>query len=869
MKAVKINLSALILFLGITQVMKGSGVSSKQNEELFTPCVCQFKTDSILIGSHYGDMSNHEGRNKSEYPLNIWPFFCDYVKYMKDDMLKTSYADFWRWWYVLERYKGDEKGLAELEAILDKCTDLKLKTKIVLCWSTWWALDKDWEQGCKLPWGPEDVDDWTHLLLLLSDRYRGKVAMWDLQGEANDIKGYWGGVPMEHIYQIYKRGYIVLEDEDPGSMVGIGGASPSVSRERLDKWYISNIENCKGYFDSIPINYFADVADPYKGAINMHSSIRGMLDAEGLYEAEIGMGESSVQWAETTEKAGRDGLSQYKQAETMNMIFGELFTRNMNKFIFWTTEFAPDGGWWPWRWGIRNYQDWWGIWPDNFKVAGTQIVYRRDAKDGKTYDLRKNWARPADPYYPAGEVFDFWCQLAPSGSESIRLDMKLNSRQPDTAAYVGAYQQAFDKVVALVYHKKKASAEVILNTRKTGWGNKIKINVNAKNELIDFNTGIHSAIWSKNYIIEPDKDRVSLNLPKSNGFTTIHMTVEKPEYMSEEVGKVFPDSVETGDMPAGYIILKNVGASKWSKSKVKLAPYSIDNNPASRQLSEVSFRLDRNICVKETVAIPVKLPGQNVPGLKSYSLRLTNGIDWFGPMFCISTNFVDTKRPRKLVAHREQGHIKIQWFAPIGSENIKYYELYRSERYKSKPDLIQKIDNTEYADRDIELDKAYYYYVIAVDNEGNKSRPSVVDNAKAISKPRIYDAEVVKFDVPAKVRVGDLYEIKITFRNTGKKTWDLSNPSKIRYWVQTTRLWGISDEKRLPYFELKGSKTINPAQTVTASFPFVGPKPGRYENHWILRMEVPDGKNKNGLNGPVQYAYFGTPLLKETIVTSK
>ena len=87
----------------------------------------QTSRDEILLGLHYGDISNHKGRREVDYPRNIWPFFQDYIKHMEDDMLATSYADFWRWWYILDRYKGDEKGLEEFDQIVDACLERGLK----------------------------------------------------------------------------------------------------------------------------------------------------------------------------------------------------------------------------------------------------------------------------------------------------------------------------------------------------------------------------------------------------------------------------------------------------------------------------------------------------------------------------------------------------------------------------------------------------------------------------------------------------------------------------------------------------------------------------------------------------------------------
>jgi hypothetical protein len=70
--------------------------------------------------------------------------------------------------------------------------------------------------------------------------------------------------------------------------------------------------------------------------------------------------------------------------------------------------------------------------------------------------------------------------------------------------------------------------------------------------------------------------------------------------------------------------------------------------------------------------------------------------------------------------------------------------------------------------------------------------------------------------------------------------------------------WGCQDEARLPAIAL--TKTVvKPGDTIQVSFPYSGLSPGRFENHWVLSMDLA-GKER---------VYFGTPLLVETFVSAR
>jgi hypothetical protein len=428
------------------------------------------KSDSILMGFHYADHSNCDRtRDTNDYPINIYPYFHDYLEYMEEDLCTSNYADFWRWWYILERYKGDELGMGELDGIVDACLSRGIKVKIDPAWNTWWSLDEDWETYSNMPIGPQDADDWVHFCEIMARRYKGKISLWDLQGEANNLEHYWKNKPWSHVHDIYKKGFEAFKRIDPKVRIGASGASPSVPLEQMDEWYWGNLEPCAGYYDNVPMNYFAHLADPYKGGLNYYRSIKSMLNKLGLGDAvEIGMGETSVQWAESTQLASSDSLNMRIQTESLNELYGTLFTEGMNKNIMWFTQFAPGGGHWPWCWGLRNYEDFWGIWPAEKKAEGTRIVYRFDAPDGNVYDMRPEWPEPENPYFPAWEIHKFWQQAAPRSQESARAEIAYGD---ETVWKLCSRHKTSDTFTAVAYVPKKTSCPIVIGVSRANWRN--------------------------------------------------------------------------------------------------------------------------------------------------------------------------------------------------------------------------------------------------------------------------------------------------------------------------------------------------------------------------------------------------------------
>ena len=815
--------------------------------------------EDVLLGMHF--MHERADCNVTgEGRENVVPSFWDYVESMPEDLGHMSYADFWHWWYEFERYKGDERGLDRMDRIVDECLHRGMKVKVDVAWTTYWTNDLDWETGPGMNVGPVDVDDWVHLCDLLARRYKGRIALWMLQGEAADLKNYWQGKPIEFVSDIYRQGSRAFKRIDPDVLISIAGASPSVPREVLDDWVRVHAAACKGTFDDVPMNFFADCADPYKGLRNYYMSIRNILDKTGETKVEVGSGESSVQWAETsytitvpapTSFNGQDPetapLSEMKQAWRLNQTLGDFFGLGGNKFVMWGTEYAPGGGW-AWRWGFRKYQDWWGEFPEDFKVEGTNIVYRYDNPDGRKVDLRPGWSsRQTDPFHPMWEVYKFWAQACPPGADAVRLPIK----SADTADgnRIATYLQAKDKCVLLAQNEKPQKLSVNVDLTTTGWLSGAPVQITVRTESLDYALGDKKLISEKHQSAKLSGKSLAIDLDQAAGFTTIEISLDGG-LAAEFIGQSMPETMEVGGKSAeAFVVVRNTGKKSWEPGKVSLGVVDGDKTRTSALSEEVK--------PGECTSVKFEVPPPDSEGRWTHSFRMQSADGRaFGPAGSISFTAEDLGAPRKLVAHRELGHVRVQWFAPEGHGSIKGYELFRAEGLDKPFRSIVELAGFEYIDSDIEKDKAYFYRVMAVDSRGRKSRPSNEDNAKASSKARIYDAEITAQNVPGEVELGVPGSVSVTIKNTGTKPWNLgSEDKKSRVSLQTTQQWGLQDESRLPNISL-GSNTLGPGDSVKVVIPYSAPRAGIFENHWVISMDVP-GKSR---------AYFGTPLLTETTV---
>ena len=226
----------------------------------------------------------------------------------------------------------------------------------------------------------------------------------------------------------------------------------------------------------------------------------------------------------------------------------------------------------------------------------------------------------------------------------------------------------------------------------------------------------------------------------------------------------------------------------------------------------------------------------------------------------VSTQIIELDAPRKFVAHRELGHVRLVWFTPVRRGGVKAYEIYRAEGFQKEFKLLAQTQRTDYLDENLDKDKAYYYYMVAVRADGRRSRSSNEDNARALSKPRIWDAEIVAHTVPTGVMMKEPVTATISIKNTGQRAWDLAaRDGAITFRLKTTQLWGCMEDGRLKDYPLGASGVIEPGQTVLVQITYIAPATGLFENHWVVCLDA-KGKGR---------AFVGTPLLVETEVADR
>jgi hypothetical protein len=823
----------------------------------------------LLMGFHFNQYPRVAPPTELGTELN----FEEFTEWLKQDLPYLSYADFWVGWSDMQRYKGDEKGLANLDRAVAHALGQGLKVKIVLIHSTWWAHDLDWSQPQRLAIGPKNLEDWDHWCAVMSTHFRGRVAQWDLQGEANG-KDYW---PFEtpqtvaaHVQESYRVGCRAIRRAAPEALIGISCATPGtegidiydqrISRAELDRWYRDNLTACKGLFDSASINYFSDVtwADPYGGGFVFYKSIHGILDELGLREVELGSGESSINWADSSYDFQKYGLSIPVQARRLNETLGATFNDGMNKWVFHGIPQAPGFGW-VWRWGFRKYEDFWGIWPGANKIPGTRIVWRYDNPDGRKVDYRPAFARPADPYLPSWEMWKFWAQAMPPRSGARRLPMQVSGCE-GTMWRLGSFLANRDEAIALVYNERSAPLRVLLDVRGAGWPDGTAVTVSGRSESISFQTGEHRVLWQTNDLqSEIKKGQASLELPALSGWTTLRFRPAHVDFAAEWVGATLPKQGRVSERLRGELVVRNTGRATWPKG-AQVAPILWPEHTSSERL-ELS-PLPRPVRPGEIASFDVSLPAVEQAQLKTWVLRMSrakrgvSGAAPFGAAYEVSCPILDDERPSKFLAHREVGHIRLSWFTPKNPAPVKSYEIYRSENAEERKRLIQTVSQTEYIDASVNPEHAYEYEVVAVRGDGRRTRASAPDSARALAAPRLWDAEIMAHTIPAQVRRGEPGTVSVTVRNTGSKSWDLRPDSGQRVYLQTTQLWNEKNEGRLAQISLGEPRVIEAVQTVTVSFPYVGREEGRFENHWVMHLESKGGSG----------AWFGTPLRVQTTV---
>ncbi len=168
--------------------------------------------------------------------------------------------------------------------------------------------------------------------------------------------------------------------------------------------------------------------------------------------------------------------------------------------------------------------------------------------------------------------------------------------------------------------------------------------------------------------------------------------------------------------------------------------------------------------------------------------------------------YIDHTSPSKpigLVADGNEGYINISWDKGI-EDDLKYYNIYRSENGIEYKLIKEKLTATYYNDRDTILGNDYSYYVTAVDTTGHESSSSEAVSCKIdndTTAPQIVSVSPRNTTVlSAKPNIGvsakDNYmlsTIRLEYLNSNNKWEVIEEKSVDVYAVNVVFKWDASD----------------------------------------------------------------------------
>lgn len=822
-------------------------------------CAGHAAHEDLLLGWHF----NFERTGPPTSPPDTTLSLSELAKYRPDDMARISYADWWITWNMAERYKGDQQGMELIDSTVNNALDLGVKVKFVLIFSSNWTNDIDWATTTTMGGAP-NAAEYASWCGRFADHLRGRVATIDLQGEANS-GDYWRPVPnlkdpMQHIAQVYIDGAKAIRKADPAVLIGVADVTPGlgginqlgepISKENIMEWYRYHLKAAAGTYDVAMINYFADIAwaDPFGSGWEYYKFVRETLDELGQHDVEIGSGESSVEYAEDSWTL--DTLSERQQAWRLNETLGRTYTHGMTKWM-WHGLPQPPGAGWVWRWGWSKYEDHWGIWPENTKIPGTQIVYAGNDKKKGPADLRPAWNNPADTRLPVSSIFEFWSQAFPGRSSAVKLPIEVEKQGGSDVYKLGSFLRTKNEAVALVYTTDTQSISVTLDVARTGWNEGTALRAAWINETIDLTTGKRTVHEQNEREATVKQGKIALQVPKGNNWTTIRL---RPTQNSAEViATGWPGEGEAGAPLAGSVTVRNAGSADWpGDGKITVREY---DDRAPQRLTVALGELTEGVKAGAIGSIALQTEAANVPQRQRLRARLYHeGKDpsgWFGPVIELFTDVRNSRAPREFIALREVGHTRLSWFAPALGAPEHGYEILRAEGIDGEERAVAKVTATEYIDKDVKPDVEYYYRVRALGAHADDSAVSRRDNARGISAARIWDAEITGYQVPGKVKRADPTQINVTVKNTGRSAWKAADAAIS---LRGTQLWGERNIAALPRLGL--SKDVAPGESITFELPYVAPTEGEFQNHWVMHIDTPK----------VGSAWFGSPLRVMTTV---
>ncbi len=130
----------------------------------------------------------------------------------------------------------------------------------------------EWSRaGCTLQGPPEDLNDYGDFLAAVAERYRGKIAAYEIWNEPNLAREWCDRSPNPAAYaEMLRVAYRAIKDSDPRALVISAGLSPTGTQPPvampddgyLDRLYQAMGGSSDGYFDVLGVHAAGFAAPP-------------------------------------------------------------------------------------------------------------------------------------------------------------------------------------------------------------------------------------------------------------------------------------------------------------------------------------------------------------------------------------------------------------------------------------------------------------------------------------------------------------------------------------------------------------------------------------------------------------------------------
>lgn len=162
---------------------------------------------------------------------------------------------------------------------------------------------------------PADPGEVERIARYLGDRYRGRVAAWEIWDEPNCVGGCPNGSPERYV-EVLKAAYRGLKGTDGGATV-IGGGTSGNDVEWLRRMYAAG---AAGWFDALAVHAFQEPASAAPDAPSQNSAYR-LSTLPRVREVMLANGDGArsiwlTEFGWTTARTGpRQGVSDNNQAQ--------------------------------------------------------------------------------------------------------------------------------------------------------------------------------------------------------------------------------------------------------------------------------------------------------------------------------------------------------------------------------------------------------------------------------------------------------------------------------------------------------------------------------------------------------------------------